>query len=70
MTYPPNFYNPYDLQDLYEDYITSSKIYPIFRDTFQSFEQFFKAYKKNKPNSIIYRNAIRIEERKYHSFYN
>ena len=70
MRYPPQKFNPYQLQDLYEEYIKYYKTYPDFRSTFKTFSIFLTAHKKHKPESILYRHAIRIQSRKYHSLYN
>ena len=69
MHFSPCKYNPYILQDLYEEYIKYTNKYSDFRQTFTTFNSFLIAHKKHKPNSILYRYAIRQEGRKYHHLY-
>lgn len=69
MRYPPHKYNPYILQDIYEEYIKYTNKYSDFRQTFTTFSCFLISHKKHKPESILYRHAIRIEARKHHRLY-
>lgn len=69
MPFPPNIYNPYILQELYEEYINFYYLYPDFRDLYQTFDKFLKSHIKYKPNSIIYQDAMRFEGRKFHYLY-
>lgn len=69
MTFPPNIYNPYILQDLHEKYNKYYSLYPDFKTTFPSFLTFIDLHKKYKPISLKYQHAIRREKRKYHYLY-
>ena len=63
-------FNPYIIQDYFEEYIEFKNKYPLFKETFPTFNKFYNSIPKYKPNSIIYHHAIRTEGRKYHNLYN
>lgn len=70
MRTPPHFYNPYNLQDLYEQYTKNCSQYSTFKSTFKTFTKYHTHYKKYLPHSIYYRHVIQLEGRKYHYLYN